>query len=59
MRRVVAGAFADNPASVRIMEKIGMRIEGRGVRASLHRDLGWVDHVQAAILADEWRAKGR
>ena len=35
-------------ASMRVMEKIGMRIEGRAVRASLHRDLGWVDHVDAA-----------
>jgi RimJ/RimL family protein N-acetyltransferase len=55
LHRVVAGAFADNPASVRVMEKIGMRIESRQVRASLHRDLGWVDQVEAAILADEWR----
>jgi len=59
VRRVVAGAFADNTASQRIMEKIGMRIEGRAVGASLHRDLGWRDHVDAAILADEWRAKPR
>jgi RimJ/RimL family protein N-acetyltransferase len=59
LHRVVAGAFADNPASVRVMEKIGMRIESRSLRASLHRDLGWVDHVEAGILADEWRAKRR
>jgi RimJ/RimL family protein N-acetyltransferase len=55
LRRVVAGAFADNPASVRIMERIGMRVESRALRASLHRDLGWRDHVEAAILAEEWR----
>jgi RimJ/RimL family protein N-acetyltransferase len=59
LHRVVAGAFADNPASVRVMKKIGMRIESRSLRASLHRDLGWVDHVEAGILADEWRAKRR
>ena len=59
LRRVVAGAFADNGASLRVMEKIGMRIEGRTVRGSLHRDLGWVDGVEVAILADEWRAKRR
>jgi RimJ/RimL family protein N-acetyltransferase len=53
---VVAGAFADNVASVRVMQKIGMRIEARNLRASLHRELGWRDHVEAAILADEWRA---
>lgn len=56
VRRVVAGAFADNAASLRVMEKLGMRIEAREVRASLHRDLGWVDKVEAALLADEWRS---
>ncbi|HEX3932064.1 MAG TPA: GNAT family protein [Nocardioides sp.] len=59
VRRVVAGAFADNAASVRVMEKIGMRIEGRGVRDSLHRDLGWLDGVTAAILLEEWRERHR
>jgi RimJ/RimL family protein N-acetyltransferase len=59
VRRVVAGAFADNVASTRVMEKIGMRVESRAVRASLHRDLGWRDHIEAAVLADDWRAKAR
>jgi RimJ/RimL family protein N-acetyltransferase len=59
VRRVVAGAFADNVASVRVMEKIGMRRESLGVRESLHRDLGWLDGVGYAILAEEWRAKPR
>ena len=56
LRRVTAGAFADNVASVRVMEKIGMTVEGRGRRDALHRDLGWVDGLNAAVLADEWRA---
>jgi RimJ/RimL family protein N-acetyltransferase len=38
------------------MEKLGMRQESHGVRDSLHRDLGWVDGVVYALLADEWRA---
>jgi RimJ/RimL family protein N-acetyltransferase len=59
VRRVVAGAFAANAASVRVMEKIGMRIETRGVRDSLHRELGWLDGVAAAVLAEEWRAESR
>jgi RimJ/RimL family protein N-acetyltransferase len=59
LRRVSAAAFADNVASVRVMEKIGMRIEGHGVREALHRDRGWVDGVNAALLANEWRAKRR
>ena len=56
VRRVVAGAFADNAASLRVMDKLGMRIEAREVRGSLHRDLGWVDKVEAAILVEEWQA---
>lgn len=57
LHRVVAGAFAENQASLRVMEKIGLRIEGRAVRGSLHRELGWQDTVEAAILADEWQAR--
>ena len=56
VRRITAGAFADNGPSVRIMERLGMRQESRGVRDSLHRDLGWVDGVVYALLAEEWRA---
>jgi RimJ/RimL family protein N-acetyltransferase len=59
VRRVVAGAFADNVASVRVMEKIGMRIEARFREGSLHRDLGWLDGIEAAILAGEWRHRRR
>lgn len=54
--RVVAGCFADNLASVRILEKVGMRREQHGVRDSWHAELGWVDGYQYAILAEEWRA---
>jgi RimJ/RimL family protein N-acetyltransferase len=57
LRRVVAGAFADNAASLRVMARVGMRIEARTVRGSLHRDLGWVDGIEAAVLAEEWRAR--
>jgi RimJ/RimL family protein N-acetyltransferase len=57
VRRVTAAAFADNLPSLRIMERLGMRLENRNVRDSLHRDLGWVDGVGYALLADEWRAR--
>jgi RimJ/RimL family protein N-acetyltransferase len=56
VRRISAAAFADNAPSLRIMERLGMRQESHGVRDSLHRDLGWVDGVVYALLADEWRA---
>lgn len=56
LRRVVASAFLANEPSWRLMERVGMRREGVGVRDSLHRDLGWVDGVVYALLADEARA---
>jgi RimJ/RimL family protein N-acetyltransferase len=55
IRRVTAVAFADNAASVRIMEKLGMQREALHHRESLHRDLGWVDSVVYAVLDENWR----
>ena len=55
VRRVVALAFADNAPSLRVMERVGMRREALMVKESLHRELGWVDGVTYALLADEWR----
>lgn len=57
LRRVQAGAFADNEPSWRLMDRVGMRREYYAVRESLHRDLGWIDGVLYAMLADEWRAR--
>jgi RimJ/RimL family protein N-acetyltransferase len=59
VRRVTASAFADNRPSLRVMERLGMRQESHNVRDSLHRDLGWVDGVGYALLADEWRERRR
>ncbi|HET7432446.1 MAG TPA: GNAT family protein [Nocardioides sp.] len=56
VRRLSAIAFADNIPSVRVMEKVGMQREALHRRESLHRDLGWVDSVVYALLADDWRA---
>jgi RimJ/RimL family protein N-acetyltransferase len=56
LRRVTAGCFADNAASWRVMEKIGMRREQHGVKDSWHAELGWVDGYTYAALAEEWRA---
>jgi RimJ/RimL family protein N-acetyltransferase len=55
IRRLAAVAFLDNAASIRVMEKLGMQREALFRRESLHRDLGWVDSVTYALLADEWR----
>jgi RimJ/RimL family protein N-acetyltransferase len=57
VRRVVANCFADNIASWRLMERLGMRREMHTVSESLHRGRGWVDGLGYAILADEWRAE--
>jgi RimJ/RimL family protein N-acetyltransferase len=56
LRRVTADCFADNEASWRLMERVGMRREVHTVRDSLHRSLGWLDGLGYALLADEWRA---
>ena len=57
LRRVTAGCFADNIASRRVLEKVGMRLEQYGVRDSWHADLGWVDGCTFALLQDEWDAR--
>ena len=57
LRRVTASSFADNVASWRIMEKIGMRRESYTRAEALHRSGRWLDGVGYAILADEWRSR--
>jgi len=54
LRRVTANCFADNEASWRLMERVGMRCELHTVRDSLHRSEGWLDGLGYALLADEW-----
>jgi RimJ/RimL family protein N-acetyltransferase len=55
LRRVTANCFADNEASWRLMERVGMRREIHTVRESLHRSGRWLDGLGYALLADEWR----
>ena len=54
LRRVIADCFADNTASWRLMERVGMRREAHTVRDSLHRTKGWLDGYTYALLAEEW-----
>ena len=56
LRRVTAGAYLDNVASVRVLERSGMRRERHAVKALWHSDLGWLDEVEYAMLAEEWVA---
>lgn len=57
LRRVTAGANADNVASVRVLERAGMRRERYAVQALWHHELGWLDEVEYAILDREWAAR--
>lgn len=54
VRRLEANCFADNEASWRLMERVGMRREGYFVKESLHRDGTWRDGMTYALLAEEW-----
>ena len=57
LRRVTALCFADNVASWRLMERLGMRREEHTVRDSLHRSGAWLDGFGYALLVEEWRAR--
>lgn len=58
VRRAEAGCFAENLASRRVMEKVGLRQEGYYVGESAHRDGTWHDGMSFALLAQEWPARG-
>ena len=53
LRRVTATCFADNFGSIRVLEKVGMRLEQKGIRNSWHQRLGWLDQSTYALLSDE------
>ncbi|MEU7961008.1 GNAT family N-acetyltransferase [Micromonospora humida] len=53
VRRITAGCFADNLASVRVLEKVGMRREQHGVGDSWHAERGWVDGYTYALCVGD------
>jgi len=57
LRRAFAPCFADNTASWRLMERLGMRREVHTRQEFLHRSGVWLDSYTYAILAEEWRAR--
>lgn len=60
VRRLEASCFAENEASWRLMERVGMRREAHTLAESLHRDGTWRDGLTYALLASEWDvAKGQ
>ncbi|OGO65815.1 MAG: hypothetical protein A2030_05000 [Chloroflexi bacterium RBG_19FT_COMBO_50_10] len=54
VHRIVALCHADNTASVRVMEKLGMRQDGRLREARWLRGEWWDEYVYA-ILEREWK----
>ena len=59
LRRVTAECFADNEASWRLMERLGMRRELHAVKDALHRSGTWRDTFGYALLLREWVAEGQ
>lgn len=55
LHRIYGECAPENPASARVMEKIGMRREGH-LRQNYLTDEGWQDTFIYAILEDEWHA---
>jgi RimJ/RimL family protein N-acetyltransferase len=53
LRRVTATCFADDHASRRLVERLGLRREAHHVRGALHRGGRWLDTLTYAALADD------
>lgn len=58
LRRVVATRFADNKASWRLLQRVGMRREHHAVGDALHRSGEWHDTYRYALMATEWATQG-
>ncbi len=56
LHRIMARHLTRNPASGRVMQKIGMTFEGT-LRAALKKGDVYEDVALYAILADEWRGR--
>ena len=54
LHRIEAGAATENAASLRVLEKVGMRREGMS-RKILPTPAGWRDNYRYAILEDDPR----
>jgi len=55
LQRIVAACDSRNLASIRVMEKLGMRREAH-FKDCLFRQGEWIDEYLYAIRAEEWRA---
>ena len=55
LHRISSWCIADNAASSRVLEKLGMRLEGR-LRHNEYFKGRWWDTLLYGLLAEEWRA---
>ena len=53
LHRISADTTSTNPASWRVMERLGMRREAH-LKEAEYRDGEWIDYFIYGILADEW-----
>ena len=53
---MTAAAYADNLASVAVLEGAGLRRERLARKALWHHERGWLDEVHYALLDEEWSA---
>ena len=56
VHRISSWCVADNAGSARVLEKVGMRLEGR-LRDKERYKGRWWDRLLFAILEDEWHAQ--
>jgi RimJ/RimL family protein N-acetyltransferase len=56
LHRIMAGCDSRNVASLRVMERLGMRREAEFIDFTFVKG-EWADEVICAILEDEWRAQ--
>lgn len=56
LNRIQAGHFTHNPASGRVMEKVGMQYEGT-LRQALRHPKGYRDECRYAILREDYNAQ--
>ncbi len=53
LHRIEAGSAVDNVSSIRVLEKVGMKLEGIK-RKNLPLKSGWSDNFEYAILDSDW-----
>jgi RimJ/RimL family protein N-acetyltransferase len=58
LHRIWAECVADNQRSVRVLKKLGMRLEGR-LRENHYFRGQWWDTLVFGLLAEEWTRQGR